>query len=306
MAGIRPTLRADRLSKPRAARLHGLPVVESDTVDRFGEWFGSVHPEDRAQMETQLFDCFVAGTIADWDVNYRVVLPDGTVRYMNSVGTLIFESGAPRLTGVVIDVTTEALMNQTLSKEKETSDIKNAELELALDELSHSEQALSELSHKLDLALASYNCGVWEGDILKREAIWDERMHQLYGLPFSSKPVSEHQWISCLHPDDRRDILLSTKRSATSGQTLNTLQRVILPTNEIRYVRSVGQVHMGRDGKKKIMGIAFDVTADALLAEQLRNAKAEADMRNIELELTKNRIEFNALHDPLTSLANRR
>ncbi|QLF71339.1 EAL domain-containing protein [Peteryoungia desertarenae] len=290
----------------RAARLHGLPVLDDDAVDRFPEWLASVHAEDRDALERQLFDSFISGQQQQFNVKYRVLLPDGTMRYMHSVATPVFENGYTELTGVVLDVTTETLMNQSLSIEKENSDIKNAELELALDELSQREHELSELSHRLDLALASYNCGTWEGDMVKREAIWDERMHQLYGLPFSDKKVSEHQWISCLHPDDRREVLLATKRSATSGQTLNTVQRVVLPNNELRYVRSVGQVHMGRDGKKKIMGIAFDITADALLAEQLRNAKAEADMRNIELELAKNRIEYNALHDPLTSLANRR
>ncbi|MBW8318740.1 MAG: EAL domain-containing protein [Rhizobium sp.] len=289
----------------RAAALHGLEASEGR--DRLDHWYKIIHPDDVQAIEAAFFERLHGGSTASWDITYRITLPDGTTRHLRSVGA--HSSGNPetrRLTGIVWDVTNDTLFTQALRAAKATSDIKNAELELALDELSSREHELSELSHKLDLALASYNCGIWEGDPVATTAYWDDRMHQLYNLPFSDQPVTRQQWLSALHPDDRQEILLATNRATSFGTTVNTIQRVLLPNNELRYVRSVGQVHVGRDGKKKIIGIAFDVTADALLAEQLRSAKAEADSRNLELELAKNRIEFNALHDPLTSLANRR
>lgn len=287
----------------RSAGLHGLPESLSDDEDRLADWFACLHADDIGKAEQLYFDCVVAGTADQWDISYRVPLADNNFHYLRSVGARALDGS---ITGIVCDVTTDTLLTQSLSKAKENSDIKNAELELALEELSSREHQLAEASQRLDLALGSYNCGTWEGDPVTKSAIWDERMHQLYGLPFSDKPVPEHVWLSRLHPDERGEIQLATKRAVTLDQIINTTQRVVLQNGEIRYIRSVGQPHVGRDGKKKLIGIAFDVTADALLAEQLRSAKAEADMRNIELELAKNRIEFNALHDPLTSLANRR
>ena len=112
------------------------------------------------------------------------------------------------LTGIVCDVTTDTLVTQSLSRAKENSDIKNAELELALEELSSREHQLAEASQRLDLALGSYSCGTWEGDPVTRSAIWDERMHQLYGVPFTDKAVTEHVWLSRLHPDERGEIQL--------------------------------------------------------------------------------------------------
>ncbi len=287
----------------RSAGLHGLPESLSDDEDRLADWFACLHAGDIGKAEQLYFDCVVAGSADQWDISYRVPLADDSFHYLRSVGARTLDGS---ITGIVCDVTRDTLLTQSLSKAKENSDIKNAELELALEELSSREHQLAEASQRLDLALGSYNCGTWEGDPITKSAIWDERMHQLYGIPFSDKPVSEHTWLSRLHPEDRSEIQLATKRATTLDQVLNTTQRVLLPNGEVRYIRSVGQPHVGRDGKKKLIGIAFDVTADALLAEQLRSAKAEADMRNIELELAKNRIEFNALHDPLTSLANRR
>ncbi|MFN3719602.1 MAG: EAL domain-containing protein [Rhizobium rhizophilum] len=287
----------------RCAGLHGLPESLADDEDRLADWFASLHAEDVGKGEQLYFDCVVAATADRWDISYRVPLSDQSFRYLRSVGARTIDGS---ITGIVCDVTTDTLVTQSLSRAKENSDIKNAELELALEELSSREHQLAEASQRLDLALGSYNCGTWEGDPVTRTAIWDERMHQLYGVPFTDKAVTEHVWLSRLHPDERGEIQLATKRAATLDQIINTTQRVVLQNGEMRYIRSVGQPHVGRDGKKKLIGIAFDVTADALLAEQLRSAKAEADMRNIELELAKNRIEFNALHDPLTSLANRR
>ncbi|THV16521.1 EAL domain-containing protein [Rhizobium rhizophilum] len=287
----------------RSAGLHGLPESLADDEDRLADWFASLHAEDIGKGEQLYFDCVVAATADRWDISYRVPLSDQSFRYLRSVGARTIDGS---ITGIVCDVTTDTLVTQSLSRAKENSDIKNAELELALEELSSREHQLAEASQRLDLALGSYNCGTWEGDPVTKTAIWDERMHQLYGVPFTDNAVTEHVWLSRLHPDERGEIQLATKRAATLDQIINTTQRVVLQNGEMRYIRSVGQPHVGRDGKKKLIGIAFDVTADALLAEQLRSAKAEADMRNIELELAKNRIEFNALHDPLTSLANRR
>ncbi|SIQ06440.1 diguanylate cyclase (GGDEF) domain-containing protein [Rhizobium sp. RU33A] len=287
----------------RSAGLHGLPNSLKDEEDRLADWFASLHADDIGRAEQLYFDAAVAATADQWDISYRVPLSDDSFRYLRSVGARTSDGS---ITGIVCDVTTDTLVTQSLSRAKENSDIKNAELELALEELSSREHQLAEASQRLDLALGSYNCGTWEGDPVTRSAIWDERMHQLYGIPYSDKPVTEHLWLSRLHPDERGEIQLASKRAATLDQVLNTTQKVVLQNGEMRYIRSVGQPHIGRDGKKKMIGIAFDVTADALLAEQLRNAKAETDMRNIELELAKNRIEFNALHDPLTSLANRR
>ncbi|PJI45323.1 MAG: diguanylate cyclase [Rhizobium sp.] len=289
----------------RAAALHGFAAAEG--CNRIAHWYKIIHPEDAEGVEAAFTERLHGGSTESWDISYRITLSDGTTRHLRSVGAHSNgENGPTRLTGIVWDVTNDTLFTQALREAKATSDIKNAELELALDELSSREHELSELSHKLDLALASYNCGIWEGDPVTTTAIWDDRMHQLYNVPNRNRPVTRHEWLSSIHQDDRQPVQLATNRAIASGTTVNTTQRIVLPNNEMRYVRSVGQVHVGKDGKKKIIGIAFDVTADALLAEQLRAAKSDADSRNLELELAKNRIEFNALHDPLTALANRR
>nr|WP_105373258.1 EAL domain-containing protein [Neorhizobium huautlense] len=197
-------------------------------------------------------------------------------------------------------------LSQRLRSAKENTDIKNAELELALDELSNREQELEELSTRFDLALASYNCGIWESDPVTQTEIWDARMCQLHSIPYTDGIIHRDQWINLLHPDDRELAKQESHHLSEGLQPPPLVARVLQPDGSSRYIRSIGKLHVTRDGARKMVGIAFDVTQDAILTQQLKAAKDEADAKNAELELAKSRIEHNSLHDPLTLLANRR
>jgi diguanylate cyclase (GGDEF)-like protein len=132
-------------------------------------------------------------------------------------------------------------------------------------------------------------------------------MHQLYELDYvGDGHVTRERWLQCLVPEDRETAAGRADTSTANNTQLSDIQRVRLPNGEVRYVRSVGQIYRGRSGEGKIVGIAFDITADMLLAQQLQTAKEDAEAKNAELEIAKNRIEHNSLHDPLTGLFNRR
>ena len=71
-------------------------------------------------------------------------------------------------------------------------------------------------------------------------------------------------------------------------------------------MRESAKAYKDRDGTVRIVGVNWDVTADVLMNEKLTKANMLTAARNIELEAAKERIEFNALHDSLTGLPNRR
>ncbi len=287
----------------RAASLHGFPMLEQHLL--LTEWLTALVAEDRSKAARFFFNCS-SGQQTSSEV-YRVPVADGTVRYLRSAGSsYIKPDGSHQTTGILWDVTSDMIMAKKLREAKDTTDIKNAELELALQELSSREHELEELSGRLKLALESYNCGIWEATHDYSEAIWNERMCELYGLaPEPERHVTSAEFLACLHPDERPN---AYKRDGLSEDDPNysVTQRVILPDGTTHYVKAVGRLHHNRDGSRKLVGIAFDVTADVLLSEQLKNAKDEAEAKNAELEQAKTRIEHNALHDPLTGLANRR
>jgi diguanylate cyclase (GGDEF)-like protein len=288
----------------QATALHSAGI-RPDGERRLDDWFTIIHPEDRAVAEAHIFNATCIG--GSHRAQYRVIGDDGTTRCLRSIGAFYDGSkGAQKTIGIVWDVTADAALTDSLRNAKAMSDIKNAELELALDEISAREHELEGLSQKLDLALDSNQSGIWQFTSGVPEVLWDLRMHQLYGLTYKTGQVSDAEWLSCIHPDDRDSCFSFAKQLTKVGESGSVVRRALLPDGSVRFIRSVGKLHETKDGERKVVGIAYDVTEDGLLTAQIEAAKDEAVAKNVELELAKSRIEHNSLHDPLTALANRR
>ncbi len=168
------------------------------------------------------------------------------------------------------------------------------------------ESELLTVSHRLNLALESSKIGIWEIDLETQGRTWDERMYHLHGLPPANGEPTYETWRRTIHPDDIKTASQSLFKTLDEGLEYRSQYRVTMPDGGVRHIRNVGSTHEGPDGKAKITGISWDVSDDVLMTEQLRAAKAMADVKNEELAHAKDRIEHNALHDPLTGLGNRR
>ena len=84
------------------ARLHGLPPGTFDGT--FGSYEREIHPEDRPRVLAAARRAIEEGT--PYDVEYRIVAPDGTVRWVEGKGRVESENGAPvRMIGVCMMVT---------------------------------------------------------------------------------------------------------------------------------------------------------------------------------------------------------
>jgi len=71
----------------------------------FEDFISQVHPEDRSRIRQTINDAVCDGK--DYESEYRLVLPDGIVRWMSTRGSIQFDSaGKPsRLLGISIDIT---------------------------------------------------------------------------------------------------------------------------------------------------------------------------------------------------------
>ncbi|WP_377292847.1 EAL domain-containing protein [Rhizobium sp. SG2393] len=273
----------------RMRAMHGM------TDDRYGHriehWLDNMHEDDRASVYKAILLSLREGI--EYRAQYRVVMPSGAVRHMRGVGSIHeSESGMQTLTGVCWDVTEDVLLNARLIDAKRQSDEQASELEKTM--------------RRLELALESYECGLWEAELDTDRTFWDHRMHQLHGVPYGDGITTGDQWLYSLHPDDREPALERVNHCIANDLPYNCQSRVVLPDGTVRHVKSVGKTHVGLDGRRRLIGLSFDVTSDVELTESLKAAKAIADARNIELAIAKDSIEHNALHDPLTGLGNRR
>ncbi|WP_411033163.1 EAL domain-containing protein [Shinella sp. BYT-45] len=269
-------------------RLHGFPEGQTPNDQ---EWRSVLHPDDVATARAEM-DLIRAGG-NDYKSQYRILMPDGTWHYIRNVGSrLIGPNGEEKLTGISWDVTEDVLLNQALKSAKEHAEVQNAEL--------------AKLTRRLDLALDSYQCGLWEADLEDGLTLWDERMHQLYGVKNTGERITHETWLGAIHPDDRAEAERKVNEAIEEGVPYLRTSRVVLPDGTVRHIQSVGKLHVEQDGRRKLVGLAFDVTDDVQMTARLKEAKEQADRQNAELEQAKDRIEHNALHDPLTGLGNRR
>ncbi len=173
-------------------------------------------------------------------------------------------------------------------------------------ELRRSERRQRQLSQRLDLALDASRIGVWVLDLDTRQSIWDERMHDLYGLPYVDGRQDYDVWKRRVHPEDIEMAERDFRDAIQSVTRYSSRYRIVMPDGTIRHIRTYAILSRDPHDSPKLIGAEWDVTDDVMLNEALEKARILAESRSAELEVAKARIEFNALHDSLTGLPNRR
>ena len=180
----------------------------------------------------------------------------------------------------------------------------SAERRRHYDELQRREAQLDSVSRRLGLALNTSQIGIWEMDMVTNQLVWDDRMYELYGLPIATarRYVT---WNSALHPQDRAQAEAEFGEGLRTGR-YQSVFRICRPDGQIRTIKSIGAVYEDPLSNRKIVGVNWDITADMALTEELKRSTALTEARNVELEAARVSIEYNALHDSLTGLPNRR
>lgn len=112
----------------RMKELYGIPAdVDAKTYEH---WRDALHPDDRERAEAEFETAIAAGSA--YRSEYRVVLPDGSVRWVRAAGNVQDDSRTGHsIIGVNWDVSADIEMNKRLLAAKQSAETRNRELENA-------------------------------------------------------------------------------------------------------------------------------------------------------------------------------
>jgi PAS domain S-box-containing protein len=147
------------------------PGAIAITYDRF---MTSLHPDDQARVLATIDDVH-RGT-CPYDIEYRIVRPDGEVRFIYARADVHRDAtGHPlSMAGTVLDITER----------------KQAEEKLRLSE------------QRQELALSGANLGLWDWDVPSGTALFDVRWCSMIGYAVDELNPHVDTWRSLLHQED--------------------------------------------------------------------------------------------------------
>jgi PAS domain S-box-containing protein len=212
--------------------------------------FDRVHPEDRDRLQ-QIRDRATQNGM-DLDVEHRILLPDGVIRYVRVVAHAGKDSaGDLEYVGAVTDITERKFADE----ERET--------------LAHS---LQESKTRLEEAQRVAQVGHYEWNLVANRVTWSAELYRIYGLPPQEGSIDMAMVREMMHPDDRDHVFGAVEDLVRSGVNAAAEHRVVRPTGEVRTVQAIGTVKRDASGRAyEIFGTVQDIT-DRKHAEEERQA----------------------------------
>lgn len=127
-------------------------------------------------------------------------------------------------------------------------------------------------SRALEEAQALTHLGSWEWDIATGAITWSDELYRIYGMRPQERPIGFEEFISLIHPDDRKRVQDTIAASFQTGHPFEFEHRVALAAGDERILKGMGKTVVDKAGKPtRMLGTSQDVTQ----AKQLDRAKDE-------------------------------
>ena len=265
---------------PAYERLWGRPLSHVYTHGR--AWLEGVHPDDQASV-VEAYERLRA-TCADpksgtykftTPREYRLVRPDGSVRWIRTRNFPIFDAhgDVTRVAGVATDITERRAADERLAEAEAKYRILVERLPVisyiaALDELRTTLYISPQIEAKLGFTQEQ-----WTAD----PDLWQQRVH----------------------PDDRARVLAEVRQFRRSGEPMHSVYRLVSRFGDILWFRDEAVlVRDDSDGRIIVEGVMLDVSeAEEARAERQRARALSSHL--VEVQEAERRHIARELHDEI-------
>src|SRR5216684_972157 len=239
--------------------LRSYDVKPGDDCSSPDFWFNRIHPEDRKRIRDLFERCVMEKT--DYEADYRLLLPDGTIKYQHSIGRpIVNEKGdLVEFVGTAMDVTEQAQAR--------------IELEKAFEEIKQRTETARRSERELRDVVNTVPAHVWSTSPEGQVDFVNDRWLQFTGLALDE--AFGWKWEAVLHPDDRTKVVADWHTAIKNGQATESEARVRRADGEYCwwFIRNVPL----RDETGKIVrwyGTAIDIEVRKRAEQALRRSEA--------------------------------
>jgi PAS domain S-box-containing protein len=256
---------------PEIYRIHDIKPDDDASNTEF--FFSRFHPEDRKRV----VDLFERSEIekTEFQVDYRIVLPDGTIKHLHTTGHPVLNE-----LGDLVEFVGTA-MDVTATKQAEEA-------------LRRSEGYLADAQRLI-------RTGSWAWNVATRQSVyWSQENYRLFGFDPEAGIPSDEAFYQRIHPEDRdrirREVFLDRP---DEGSHFDVDFRIVLPNGAIKYVRSTGHPVRNMSGDVlEYVGTSIDVTERKRADEEReRLRQVQADLAHLSRVTTIGELTASLAHE---------
>ena len=262
-------LRSNRLTWSKA--YYELFAVNRDTEPSVEEWLARIHPDDRQQVKVQ-YERAIAEA-REQDFEYRILLPDGTVRWVNRKGQIDRDDQgrAVRLSGLTFDVT----------------------------DRKHGEEALRASEERWQLAVNGSTDGMWDWDPRSKKVFLSSRWKSVRGYSEDEIGDDAEEWSSHIHPDDYERVMRTVQLYwAKRIPSYECEYRSRCKDGSYRWIHDRGRAVWDDQGQVlRMVGSEIDISGRKRAEEGLLKLNQELEQRVDQRtrELVRSQVRLRAL-----------
>jgi len=122
------------------------------------------------------------------------------------------------------------------------------------------EVLLKESEERMTFTAASANIGLWQFNRETGELWTTEHCRAMFGLA-GDVPLTRDAFLAAIHPEDREAAISSLRKDLNANQSAVTDVRVVLPDDQVRWMRIRARLPPeGRGAPKQLSGIFADIS----------------------------------------------
>lgn len=260
-------------------------VREEDFKGVNSFFYQCVHPDDLHMVMENAAQARAGNS--NYDIDHRIVLPDGTVRWVNEKAQVIEdERGESLMVGIVQDINDRKLY----------------------------ESVLKEYNERFEILSRATNDAIWDLDVEKNTVTWNHGLETIFGHKQLHVKNAKEWWASQIHPEDYERVM--NEMNAVFGkQAANwtTEYRYLCADGKFKNVLDRAYVIYQNKMPVRMIGAMQDVTEITnyrlnleQLIEKRTNQLNEALQKEKDLVDLKSKFISIASHEfrtPLTSIS---